>query len=53
MSQNPKCHWCNNNATRQYYREVDGIVSKIKSCGTCYYIDTKELLKRKYKKNAT
>lgn len=53
MNQNPKCHWCSNDAKRQDYREVDGSISKVKSCDTCYYIGTKELLKRKYKKNAT
>ena len=38
------CNWCKNEATRHDYREVDGMTSKIKTCESCFKIETKKLL---------
>jgi len=44
----PKCAWCENQATRPDYRDIDGCVSKMPSCDECFQLDTKYLLNRKY-----
>ena len=46
----PKCHWCDNQATKKDYRNIDGCVGKIISCNDCFHLDTKYLLRRKYPK---
>lgn len=43
-----KCSWCEQDATTQDYREVDGMVSKIFSCHKCFNLSTEYLLNRKY-----
>lgn len=44
----PKCAWCENQATKIDYRNIDGCIGKIPSCDECFELDTKYLLKRKY-----
>jgi len=39
-----KCKWCENPAEVIDYREIDGITSKVPSCGKCVDISTKYLL---------
>lgn len=43
---NPKCKWCDNDAERSDYREIDGVTSKIKTCCECFELDTMHLIKR-------
>lgn len=42
----PKCTWCNNQATKLDYREIDTIVSKIPSCDECFKLSTLVLINR-------
>jgi len=46
-----KCHWCERDAERFDYREVDGMTSKIKSCTVCFEISTERLIDLKYNKD--
>jgi hypothetical protein len=43
---NPKCYWCDSQATKIDYRCIDGITSKIISCEECFDVSTKKLLKK-------
>lgn len=45
-----KCKWCDRDAERLDYREIDGITSKIHSCLQCFMLDTKYLIDRSYGK---
>jgi len=44
----PKCAWCESQATRLDYRSIDGVTSKLPSCDECINVSTKKLLKLKY-----
>lgn len=46
-----KCHWCERDAERIDYREIDGMVSKIPSCSVCFEISTERLVYLKYNKD--
>ena len=48
-----KCHWCNKEATKTDYREVDSIISKIVTCNECAGLSTEYLVMRKYDKLVT